>query len=186
MTIEIQDYDDSVLDYADVYSDFCKLIKPIKTDRSLFEENNLSFPPSSIISRLGLKFDSKRAAWVNNLNEAVILCNNNLYRWYNENIGRTIYIKKEYFEGIKDILQLYYYIFTEKLSCETGYYSNESDMHIIIKDGRIRKVCKNNGQKGMGEPKTYKKCVKCSIYKANEEHEIAIEKAWHHFDEYFD
>ena len=93
---------------------------------------------------------------------------------------------KEYFEGIKDILQLYYYIFTEKLSCETGYYSNESDMHIIIKDGRIRKVCKNNGQKGMGEPKTYKKCVKCSIYKANEEHEIAIEKAWHHFDEYFD
>lgn len=87
---------------------------------------------------------------------------------------------------IKDILQLYYYIFTEKLSCETGYYSNESDMHIIIKDGRIRKVCKNNGQKGMGEPKTYKKCVKCSIYKANEEHEIAIEKAWHHFDEYFD
>lgn len=186
MTIEIQDYNNSVLDYADVYSDFCKLIEPIKTDRSLFEENNLSFPPSSIISRLGLKFDSKRAAWVNNLNEAVILCNNNLYRWHKENIGRTIYIKKEYFEEIKDVLQLYYYIFTEKLSYETGHYSNESDMHIIIKNDRIRKVCKNNASREADSPKIYKKCLNCSVYKAFEQHEIAIDKAWYHFDEYFD
>ncbi len=186
VTIEIQKYADSVVDYADLYSDFCKIIPSIKTDRSLFDDNNLSFPPSSIISRLGLAFDSKRAAWVNNLNEVVILCNNNLYRWYKEDIGRTIYIKKEYFEEIKDVLQLYYYIFTEKLSYETGHYSNESDMHIIIKNDRIRKVCKNNGSKGTEIPRIYKKCFNCPVYEAYEEYELAIEKARHHFDEYFD
>ena len=72
----------------------------------------------------------------------------------------------------------------KKLGYLKIFHEIERDYNFI--NGRIRKVCKNNGQKGMGEPKTYKKCVKCSIYKANEEHEIAIEKAWHHFDEYFD
>lgn len=185
MTIKLENYNDSVFDYADISSDFCKLIAPIKTDRSLFAENNLSFPPSSIISRLGLTFDSKRAAWVNDLNEVVILCNNNLYRWYKEDIGRTIYIKKEYFEEIKDVLQLYYYIFTEKLSYETGHYSNESDMHIIIKNDRIRKVCKNNASKETDIRKTYRKCLNCSIYMVNNEHQLSIQKSIQNFKDYF-
>lgn len=164
LTIERDKYAENIVDYSEQSSDFCSVIETIKANSSIFEETNLNFPPSTIVSYLNLSFDAKNSAWVDKSGNTIILCNNSGYYRYSDNIGGTIYIKKDIFEKIEKELGIYYYIFTEKLSHETGYYSNNSDMHIIIKNKRICKVCKNGDYIESTIHKKHKRCSRCQIY----------------------
>lgn len=164
-TIEQKKYNYSINDYHLISNDFCKDIETIKHNSNIFLNTNITLPPSSIIKMLNLKFDFKQSAWINEKNEVVILNNIDTYQNYQDDIGATIYMKKNYYDMIKDSLGIYFYAFTERLSYETKGYSDKSAMHIIIKNGKIMKLCMNN-QPYDNNLNCYKSsCKKCSIYK---------------------
>lgn len=182
MTIEIKEYEGSVFDFAKDKSDFCKIIKPIKEYSDTFKETNLVFPPATIVAYLGLSFDSKRSAWIDSEDNVVIICNNNFYRRHHNDIGGTIYIKKDYFEKVESCLSLHYYCYTEKMSHEVAHYSNKSDTHLLIKNNRVIKACKNTGSRETFIRKLHNKCTQCLIYKLFQEHQKAINDYLHRFD----
>lgn len=182
MTIEIKKYSGAVSDFAREKSDFCKTVETISENSDILKETNLVFPPATIISYWALSFDSKRSAWLDNQGNVVIICNNSLYQRYHNNIGGTIYMKKEYFDKIEQALELYYYAYTEKLSHETGHYSDKSDIHLLIKDNRIIKVRKNTGHREDAIKKLHTNCSKCLIYNLYKQRQKAIYHSFHHFD----
>lgn len=163
-TIEIQKYIGTVFDYDNLDSDFCKNINSIKDNTDVFDETNLVFPPSFLIKYLKLHYDAKISAWVDKNLNIVILCNNDVYYRYEDYIGHSIYINKDYLDANKTKLQLYYYIYTEKVPYDTGCYSSKSDMHLLIKNGKILKCNMNTGGRVDVPYIPKKKCVNCPIY----------------------
>ena len=172
-TIELLDYKGPLVDYTTDSSDFCKNVNTIKASSNLFEETYLVFPPTSIISYFDLAFDLKQSAWVDKRNNVVIICNNQNYERYSDDIAHSAYIRKEYFDLIKDKLGLYYYVFTEKLSYDKKVYSDKSDMHIIIKSNRIIKHLMNDGKSSNSFKNPKKKCKHCIFYSIYQSHQLA-------------
>ena len=164
-TIEIGNYKNSIYDYNKTNSDFCKNIDTLKNNNDIFGETNLVLPPSFLIKKLHLHYNHKDCSWVDESNSIVIICNNDIYHRYEDYIGHSIYINKKYLDENKNKLQLYYYIFTEKISYDTGVYSNKSDMHIIIKNGKVLKYNMNSGSRSKENIKFFTKCHKCILYK---------------------
>lgn len=163
-TIEIQRYTGAIYDYDKRKCDFCKNINSIKDNTDVFDETNLVFPPSFLINTLELHYDKRISAWVDDDSNVVILCNNDVYYRYENYIGHSIYINKDYLDANKSKLQLYYYVYTEKISYDTGCYSDKSNMHLLIKNGRILKCNKNTGGRVDAPFVPHKKCIDCPIY----------------------
>lgn len=163
-TIEIDSFKGNIRDYSQQESAFCKNLSTFKSNSSNYQETNLVLPPSKIIKFMNLTFDVKKAAWVNDKGDVVILCNNNAYYRYGDGIGGTVYINKKYFDEIKEHLDIYYYAFTERLSYETGTYGN-ADIHLIVKNDRVTKMCMNTGGRETDDTIFKRKCRDCIIYK---------------------
>lgn len=173
-TIEIQKYFGSIYDYNTKNDDFCKVINSIKDNSNLFDETNLVFPPAFLIKKLKLHYDKKSSSWVDKDSNIVIICNNDIYYRYEDYIGHSVYVNKDYIETHKSKLQLYYYIFTEKISYKTGGYSDKSDMHLLIKNGKILKCNMNTGGRVNVPFVPKKKCENCPTYQYFVNHKNSI------------
>lgn len=74
-TIEIDSFNGNIKDYAKQESAFCKNLSTFKSNSSNYQETNLVLPPSKIIKFMNLTVDVKKATWINDKGEVVILCN---------------------------------------------------------------------------------------------------------------
>ncbi len=178
-TIDINSYNGALSEYGNTKSNFSKNITTIEMNNTNFAETFLVFPPSSIIDFLQLKYDLKQSMWVDKNGQAVIVCNNQNYDRYSDDIGHSVYIKKQYFDLIKDKLGLYYYAFTEKMSHDNGCFSCKSDMHLLIKSGRILKCRMNSAGSIEQTLMPFNKCNYCIFYKTIMEHERVCKKFQH-------
>ncbi len=168
LTIDRDKYNKSLNTYIE--NDFCKSvnIKSIKYDSKDFKNTNLSFPPSTIIKELKLKYDNTFSTWKNDRGEIIIYCDNNNSNLYKDTITNAIYIRKEYLDKINKNHQVVYWAYTEKSYLDKGW-NEEASLHLELdSNGNVISKYKNNSLKN-NKNNFNENCKKCK-YGIYQEH----------------
>ena len=163
-TIEFNNYKGPLNDYCLDIDDFCYSIDVIKENSDLWGSQNIVLPPSKVLSYFKLKFDIRAASFCNEKGEPIILCNCFDSEFYKENIVHSVYIRKDYFDNVKNKLDLFYYCYVERYSADIGHYSDQSDTHLLVKNGKIKQKIRNGIMQEYKFKPAYK-CKKCRVYK---------------------
>ncbi|MCQ2534305.1 MAG: ATP-binding protein [Clostridia bacterium] len=174
LTIELNDYYGRINDYADESTNpsLCTRVRPISPSVELIEDTSLVLPPSTIISFFDLRFKTTDSSWHLPTGETVVVCNNKKNSYYEDPIGSTVFIKKEYLEQYLKTNSLKYFAFSERLIQETGYV-DETSLHYEICEGKIIKIVKNSDFE-KSKCQIPQKCKSCSI---NEKRNMNISSA---------
>ncbi len=162
LTIELDEYFENLDNYgkSTLKPWLCKEVKNINYLSSIFDDTELVLPPAELISYFHLSPVYADMSWVNEEGKKIILCNNNKSSYYNNPIGGTVFIRKEYFDEYLENHVLKYFAFTEKFIPETGY-ADETSLHFEIQNGKIIKEVYNNGDRGWRSKETNPLCAKC-------------------------
>ncbi len=160
LTIELIEYFGELKAYPDntLKPWLCKAVKNIKSE--VFDETALVLPPSEIISFFNLKLNISDLSWETQDKEKVIICNNNKNLYYNDPIGGTVFIRKDYFDKFLEEHTVKYFAFTERFIPETGY-ADETSLHFEIINGKIVKEIKNKSGYGRGNSESNPLCSVC-------------------------
>ena len=145
LTIELEEYLGELKAYPenDEKPWLCKSVKNIASQSDIFEETSLVLPPSEIINFFDLELNVSDLSWETQAKEKVILCNNNRNSYYSDSIGRTVFIRKDYYDRYVQSHCIKYFAFAERFIPETGY-SEETSLHFEIKNGQIIKEIRND------------------------------------------
>lgn len=145
LTIELEEYLGELKAYPenDEKPWLCKSVQNIASQSDIFEETSLVLPPSEIINFFDLELNVSDLSWETQAKEKVILCNNNRNSYYSDSIGRTVFIRKDYYDRYVQSHCIKYFAFAERFIPETGY-SDETSLHFEIKNGQIIKEIRNN------------------------------------------
>lgn len=141
LTIELEDYNDSLGEYAQLSDKphLCKSIPSLgSSDFNMLDESGLVVPPAELITNLSLTVNTKNLTWVNPQNEAVLLCNNVKYSYYTSTAGCTIFMRKDVYEEYIKNHTLKFFAFTERYLPNTGY-ADETSKHFEIERGVIKR-----------------------------------------------
>ena len=144
LTIELEDYLGNLNAYQDntINPWLCKSIQNISSTSNILDETSLVLPPSEIISYFNLSVNISDLSWENQKKEKIIICNNNKNSFYRNPIGRTVFIRKDYYEKYLETHTIKYFVFTERQIPKTGF-ADETSLHFEIIDGKIVKEIKN-------------------------------------------
>lgn len=144
LTIELDDYNGSLKNYPsnDKQPWLCKKMMPFNIQSDVLDEVELVLPPSEIISYFNLKLKNSELAWINDKEEEIIICNNNRSYYYRNPIGRTVFIRKDYYDKLAQNSMIKYFAFAERRVAGIGY-SEETSLHFEIVNGEIVKEIKN-------------------------------------------
>lgn len=162
LTIELDEYSGNLDNYGKCTLKpwLCKDVKNINYLSSIFDETALVLPPAELISYFQLSPVYADMSWVDKDGKKIILCNNNKHSYYNDPIGGTVFIRKEYFDEYLKSHVLKYFAFTEKFIPETGY-ADETSLHFEIQEGKIIKEIFNNGEREWRPIETNPLCANC-------------------------
>ena len=139
----------------------------------MFDKTSLVLPPSEMIKFFNLSLNISDMSWENEFKEKIIICNNNKNSFYEDVVGRTVYIKRRYLETFLENNSLKYFAFSERYVAEEGF-SDDTTLHFEIMDGKIIKEI-NNIRKNNKKADTIKaKCLECPYgkYKEDESEEL--------------
>lgn len=145
LTIELEDYAGNIAEYASISNEpwLCKSVPTIAYDTGLFEDTRLILPPAQIVQVLKLTVDLEEMSWLNESGERVIICNNNRSSYFRDPIMGTVFIRKDAFEQLKDMMTVKFFAFSEKYLAPKGY-CDDSAYHFEICDGEIVKAVAND------------------------------------------
>lgn len=162
LTIELDDYSGNLDDYGKCALKpwLCKDVKSINYQSDIFDDTSLVLPPAELITYFQLKPVYSDMSWVDLEGEKIILCNNNKNSYYNDPIGATIFIRKDYLDAYLKEHVLKYFAFAEKFIPETGY-ADETSLHFEIQDGKIIKEIFNDGKGYRRATETNPLCADC-------------------------
>ena len=163
LTIEIKDYHGNIGEYAS-YKDkpwLCKSVPTIAYDSGLFEDTILVLPPAQIIQMLNLKVNLEEMSWVNANGERVIICNNNRSSYFHDPIMGTVFIRKDVFEQLQQMVKVKFFAFSEKYLDPKGF-CDDTAYHFEVDDGQIVKAVANyQRDKGVPEREVPECCQNC-------------------------
>lgn len=162
LTIEIDTYDNNLYEYEQNKKrpHLCKRVPTLAYSTETFDDTWLMFPPSIIISSLSLKLKMTDMCWYNEDEEKVIICNNNKSSYYQDCTMGTIFMRKDIFDQLHDILPIKYFVFTEKY-LEGHGYCDETDYHYEIKDNKFIREVPNRSYRGRISAKENAVCEDC-------------------------
>lgn len=162
LTIEVEDYSRSLEDY--IINDYkpwlCKEVKNICSGSEVFDKTSLVLPPSEMIKFFNLSLNISDMSWENEFKEKIIICNNNKNSFYEDVVGRTVFIKRRHLETFLENNSLKYFAFSERYVAEEGFSDNTS-LHFEIMDGKIMKEIKNRRRNNNVEKAVKAKCLEC-------------------------
>lgn len=160
LTIELDEYNDNLKYYSDNNCKpwLCKCVDCISSNTDVFEETRLVLPPSVIIDQFKLKLNCSDISWENQFEEKIIVCSNAKNSYYENPIGSTVFMRKDYYDKFLETNELKYFAFSERYTPETGY-AEETSLHFEIIQGRIVKEIGNNTFKKLGNNNL--KCRTC-------------------------
>lgn len=162
LTIELEEYVGELRAYPNniLKPWLCKDVKNINSRSEVFDETSLVLPPSEIIRFFDLKLNVSDLSWETQNKEKVIICNNNKNSYYRDPIGRTVFIRKDYFDKFLESHAIKFFAFTERYIPETGY-ADETALHFEIVNGKILKEIRNDGGHGEWNNKNNPLCSVC-------------------------
>lgn len=170
LTIEAEDYSRSLEDY--IINDYkpwlCKELNNICSGSEVFDKTSLVLPPSEMIKFFNLSLNISDMSWENEFEEKIIICNNNKNSFYEDVVGRTIFIKKRHLETFLENNSLKYFAFSERYVAEEGFSDNTS-LHFEIMDGKIIKEIKNRRRNNNVGKAVKAKCLECPYGKYKED-----------------
>lgn len=145
LTIELEDYVGNIAEYASNSNKpwLCKSVPTIAYDIGLFEDTRLILPPAQIVQGMKLTVNLEEMSWLNKSGERVIICNNNRSSYFRDPIMGTVFIRKDAFEQLKDMMTVKFFAFSEKYLAPKGY-CDDSAYHFEICDGQIAKAVAND------------------------------------------
>ena len=144
LTIELEKYNGNISEYASSTDMpwLCKSVPTIAYDIALFEDTSLILPPSQIIQLLKLTVNLEEMSWLNANGECIIICNNNRSSYFHDPIMSTVFIRKDAFEQLQDMVAVKFFAFSEKY-LESKGYCEDSAYHFEVSDGQIIKSVAN-------------------------------------------
>lgn len=133
LTIELDDYDGNIGEYACCTNKpwLCKNVPTIAYQSGLFEDTRLILPPARIIQMLNLKINLTEMSWLNGDGERVIICNNNRSSYYHDSIMGTVFMRKDIFEQLQEMMTIKFFAFSEKY-LESRGYCDDSAYHFEV------------------------------------------------------
>lgn len=138
------------------------IIKSINYNSKDFKNTYLSFPPTDIIKILNLKYDAKYSTWINGKGEVIIYCDNNSKEYYHDFVTRSIYIKTNALNELKEKCDIKYWAYTEKNYMDEGW-NEDACLHVELdKNAHIVSKFKNNSLTN-DETEVNIKCKKCKF-----------------------
>ena len=130
-------------------------------------------PPATIINQLNLTLNLEELCWTNDNDEPIIRCNNNRSYYFSDPIMGTVYMRKDIFDSLTDIVPIKYFAFSEKYLDPYGY-CDETAYHFEVVNGRIEKSVANYQHhpqsRGETDPEACKDC-RYGFYKSYDEPE---------------
>lgn len=165
LTIELEDYNGELKAYP--YNNqkpwLCKRVKNINLQSDIFEETNIVLPPSDIIKFFNLKLNVSDLSWENSEREKVIVCNNNKNSYYEDSIGGTVFIQKDYYDKYLLDHTIKYFSYAERYINHTGC-AKETSLHLEIVNGQIVKEIQNDGKFADWDEVSNPMCSTCSKF----------------------
>lgn len=144
LTIELNEYTDCLEDYISCKSKpwLCKSMNSLSRDSKIMDDIRIALPPAELIAFFNLHVNIADMSWSNEHDEKIILCNNNKYSYYKDQISETIFIRKDYWDKYLENRQIKFFSFTERYVPQIGY-ADETSFHFEIYNGRISKEISN-------------------------------------------
>ena len=144
LTIELEEYCDELKAYSHNRQKpwLCKRVKNINLQSDVFEETTLVLPPSEIIKFFGLELNVSDLSWENSDKEKIIVCNNNKNSYYEDLIGGTVFMRRDYYDMFLLSNTIKYFSFSERYSHVIKPFI-EISLHFEIENGRIVKEINN-------------------------------------------
>ena len=134
----------------------------------MFDKTSLVLPPSEMIKFFNLSLNISDMSWENEFKEKIIICNNNKNSFYEDVVGRTVFIKRRHLETFLENNSLKYFAFSERYVAEEGFSDNTS-LHFEIMDGKIMKEIKNRRRNNNVGKAVKAKCLECPYGKYKED-----------------
>lgn len=121
----------------------------------------LTLPPANLIAELGLKLNLVDMCWEDENGDAVVICNNNMSSYYRDPIMSTVFIRKDAYDRLKELLAIKYFAYSERYLAPMGY-CDDTAMHFEIIDDEIVKSVLNFDPKREYKPSTPPiRCQEC-------------------------
>lgn len=164
LTIELDEYSGCLEEYKNFHSKpwLCKSIISLSRDLRIMDDTRIALPPSDLISFFDLHVNIADLSWLNKNDEKIILCNNHKYSYYHDQIGETIFIRKDYLEKYIEKKPIKFFSFSERYIPEIGY-ADETSLHFEIINDMIVKEISNKIANYFNPRKENSDCEKCKF-----------------------